>query len=140
MTSQQLPAELRVILSSIWMLLERRNFDEAALLLAAHTPTLLDDGRASEVATLLAAFPAEQIDENCDLMYITGLVRARMGQLDDALNLLERAYHSFLVARQDVTQAVKAGLAIVDLYFRQDNVRAAHHYLHDVIEPFIQNV
>lgn len=139
MTSQQLPAELRVILSSIWMLLERRNFDEAALLLAAHTPTLLDDGRASEVATLLAAFPAEQIDENCDLMYITGLVRARMGQLDDALNLLERAYHSFLVARQDVTQAVKAGLAIVDLYFRQDNVRAAHHYLHDVIEPFIQN-
>lgn len=139
MTSQPRSVELRGILPSVRALLERRDLDAAALLLATHTPMLLEHGQGSEVTALLEAFPTEQIDENSDLTYITGLLRACTGQLDDALNLLERARHSFLVARQDLPKAVNAGLAIVEIYFRQDNIRAAYHYLHDVIEPYIHN-
>jgi tetratricopeptide (TPR) repeat protein len=139
MTPQTYPVDLQGILSSVRARLEQRDFDAAALLLADHTPDLLEQGWGSEVATLLGAFPAELVNENSDLMYISGLLRARTGQLDDALNLLERARHSFLVTQQAPLKAANAGLAIVEIYFRQDNVRTAHHYLRDVIEPSISN-
>jgi tetratricopeptide (TPR) repeat protein len=139
MTSQPQPGELQSILSSVQVRLEERDFDAAALLLADYAQVLLEHGLEREIGALLDGIPAEQSIVNSDLLYVTGLLRARTGQLDDALNLLERARHSFLGARQDPLKAANAGLAIVEIYFRQENIRAAHHYLYDVIEPSILN-
>jgi tetratricopeptide (TPR) repeat protein len=125
------------VLEAAQVLLKRQAFAEAARLLTNHATALLEQGAAAKLEGFMAEFPADWLDESSDLRYLTGLVRVQQGQLDEALKLLERARFSFSVAG-NFTQAVSAGLAIVRLHFRLDNIHTANHYLYDVVRPLIE--
>ena len=126
------------VVAAVQVLLKRGAFAEAASLLASHATTLLEQGALAKLEEFLAEFPADWQHESSELRYLTGLVYIQHGQLDEALKLLERARFSFSVAGSH-TQAVSAGLAIVHLHFRLDNIQTANHYLHDVVRPLIED-
>jgi tetratricopeptide (TPR) repeat protein len=128
--------DFQTLFASLHILLERGEFMAAAALLADQAPAMLDQGQQTHLEALLAAFPAPFTDENTELRYVSGLVRAQAGDHEAARNLLERARFAFLLD-QNFAKATSAALAIVRLHFRLDNIFAANHYLQDVIRPLI---
>ena len=131
--------DLSAVLASVRRLLDEGAYEQASVLVADHAAVLLDHGDGQTLAALMGAFPPQMRNERADLLYVAGLQCQGAGQLEEALNLLERAYYSFLVAHGEVDRAVRVGLAIVHLHFRSDNIRIALHYLQHVIQPLIDD-
>lgn len=127
------------ILMQVRALLATGDVERAAGLLVDQVATLLQQPQVAEqVGALLLEFPADAVDAVPDMLYATGRVHAYHGRLDEALNFLERARFAYAAAPAQLDRSFEAGLDIVQIYFRLDNVYAAYHYLRDELQPLIE--
>lgn len=129
--------DLTPILQAIDVPQQARNYALAGKLLATHVEILLDRGGLAAVDALLADFPPDLVHENQDLCYAIGLVQARTGQIQPALQRLDRARFAYLAGHQ-LEQAVHCSLELARLYCSREEFQTAYYHLRDHVQPWIE--
>ena len=137
MTSYHAPQDLQLAWDTLRSLLAEQKFEQAGQLLLAHAEQLLEYNGWRALNAVLPLFPAHLFDEDPDFRYVEGLVYAKAGLHQEAINLLERARFSY-TTNQAYTKAAQCGLELVRLYLGRDNFRTAYYYLNEEIEPLIE--
>lgn len=128
---------LQALWDTVRSLLAAQEFEQAGQHLIAHIEQLLEYGEWQKIHALLPLFPAQLFDEDPDFRYVEGLVYAKAGLYQEAINLLERARFSYMTS-QAYVKAAQCGLELARLYLSRDNFRTAYYYLHEEIQPLIE--
>ena len=129
--------ELTSILKAIATPQQAQDYTLAGKLLAHHVETILDVGGVATAGALLADFPPDLIHENQDLCYATGLLHARNGQIQPAIQRLDRARFAY-AAGHYIEQAVRCSLELARLYCSREAFQTAYYHLRDYVQPWLE--
>lgn len=132
-----LQPDLTPILKAIDTPQQAKDYTLASQLLANHMETLLDLGGVATVSKVLTTFPPDLVHENLDLCYAIGLVQARSGQIQSAIQRLERARFAY-TASQQIEQAVRCSLELARLYCSREEFQRAYYHLRDHVQPLVE--
>lgn len=105
--------------------------------LTTHIETLLNVGDIATASALLADLPPDLVHENLDLCYAVGLVQARSGQIQQAIQRLDRARFAY-TASQHIEQAVRCSLELARLYCSREAFQTAYYHLCDYVRPWVE--
>jgi tetratricopeptide (TPR) repeat protein len=128
----------QAVLHEIRALQQRGAFAEACAALANQIEQILEYVDWSAVQELAATFPDDFRSESTDLRYVLGFVYARAGQVQEAINLLERARFSYTITDQNYARAVSCCLELARILHSRENFRTAYYYLHEVAQPLLE--
>ena len=139
MTMNHLTAPVSVsLLERIRILQDAYDFAQAAALLAITMERLLDLCALAVIEEIVARFPTMHFDEDRHLCYVTGMLYARTGQIQDAINRLERARFSYTATDRQIEQAARCSLELACLYCSRENFQTAYHHLREHVQPWLE--
>lgn len=131
------PCDSACLLDEINTLRSSGDFVRAASLLALKFDLLFDSYPPTTLETLLAGFPPTLIHENRHLCYVTGMLFAQTGRVQDAIKRLERARFAYTATDQQIESAVRCSLELARLYCSREQFQTAYYHLRDHVLPWL---
>jgi tetratricopeptide (TPR) repeat protein len=116
---------------------ENSDWEAAANLLADHVIDLLDHLNASQLTTLIAPFPQRWIEQSPGLWYAVGLVNARLQNIQNAINWLDKAVDYLQGETIHLDRLIWCFLELARLHYALDDFRLVKTYI-DRAEALMQ--
>ena len=137
MTLGQQEISRHPLLATVLALQQAGHYGQASQVLADQDPYFYDQVEIKVLYGVLAHFPQPLIAQKPALCYVQALFARRMGQVQQATQLLLDAKATYAAANQH-QGVVHCSLELARLAQQQGNAQRAHHYLQTEVQPLLE--
>lgn len=124
------------LLATVLALQQAGHYSQASQVLADQDPYFYDQVEIKVLYGVLAHFPQPFVAQKPALCYVQALFARRMGQFQQATQLLLDAKATYAAANQQ-QRVVHCSLELARLALQQGNVPSALHYLQTEVQPLL---
>lgn len=136
MTLGQYEINRHPLLATVLALQQAGHYGQASQVLADQDPYFYDQVEIKVLYGVLAHFPQPLIAQKPALCYVQALFCRRMGQVQQATQLLTAAKAAYAATNQH-QGVIHCTLALARLAHQQGDVQSAHRYLQTEVQPLL---